>query len=118
MRPWREARRFLNGFTGSQTAGSSRPRSGCCACRRRVDNLIRASIIDNTERKRAERGAARVGRKVSRALRRLQSGVVLHDENQILEVNPAAVRIMGCQSPAGTIGQTSERYFAPFPAEW
>jgi PAS domain S-box-containing protein len=32
-------------------------------------------------------------------------GVILQDENQILEVNPAAVRIMGCQSPRELLGK-------------
>jgi PAS domain S-box-containing protein len=32
-------------------------------------------------------------------------GVILQDENQILEVNPAAVRIMGCQSPQELLGK-------------
>src|SRR6185369_5136197 len=32
-------------------------------------------------------------------------GVVLHDENGVLEVNPAAVQIMGCQHPHELLGR-------------
>jgi PAS domain S-box-containing protein len=69
------------------------------------DNLIRASITDNTERKRAEQ-ALRESEEKFRALFEASSqGIVLQDENQILEVNPAAVRIMGCQSPKELVGK-------------
>ncbi|MDB6027167.1 MAG: domain S-box protein, partial [Verrucomicrobiales bacterium] len=68
-------------------------------------NLIRASIIDNTENQRAQR-ALRESEEKFRALYEGSSqGVVLHDEIQILEVNPAAVRIMGCQNAQELIGK-------------
>src|SRR6185369_8565929 len=77
-------------------------------------NLIRASIIDNTERKRAEQ-ALRESEEMFRALFEGSSqGVVLHDENQILEVNPAAVRIMGCQSPEELLGKHPGDTSPPF----
>jgi PAS domain S-box-containing protein len=68
-------------------------------------NLIRASIIDNTERKRAEQVLRESEEKFRALFEGSSHGVVLHDENQILEVNPAAVRIMGCQSPQELLGK-------------
>jgi PAS domain S-box-containing protein len=40
--------------------------------------------------------------------------VVLHDENEILEVNPAAVRIMGRQSPQEMLGKDPREMAPPF----
>lgn len=59
------------------------------------DNLIRASIIDNTERKRAERELRESEQKYRALFEGASQGVVLHDETQILEVNSAAVQILG-----------------------
>jgi PAS domain S-box-containing protein len=68
-------------------------------------NLIRASIIDNTENKRAQRALRESEEKFRALFEGSSQGVVLHDENEILEVNPAAVRIMGCQSPHELVGK-------------
>jgi PAS domain S-box-containing protein len=68
-------------------------------------NLIRASILDNTERKRAERALRESEEKFRALFEGSSHGVVLHDENQLLEVNSAAVRLFGCQSPQELLGR-------------
>lgn len=67
--------------------------------------LLRASIIDNTRRIKAEQ-ALRDSEQKHRALFEATShGVMLHDDKEILDVNPAAVRIMRCQSASELIGK-------------
>src|SRR6185295_10665842 len=78
------------------------------------DNLIRASIIDNTERKRAEQALRESEEKFRALFEGSSQGVVLHDEEQILEVNPAAVRILGCQSPQEILGKHPADTSPPF----
>src|SRR5438876_1978585 len=77
-------------------------------------NLIRASIIDNTERKRAERTLRESEEKFRALFEGSSQGVVLHDENQILEVNSAAVRIMGRLSPEELLGKHPSNTSPPF----
>jgi PAS domain S-box-containing protein len=77
-------------------------------------NLIRASIIDNTERKRAERALRESEEKFRALFEGSIQGVILHDENQFLEVNPAAVRIMGRQSPQELVGKHPRDTSPPF----
>jgi PAS domain S-box-containing protein len=77
-------------------------------------NLIRASITDNTERKRAERALRESEEKFRALFEGSSHGVVLHDEDQILEVNPAAVRIMGCQHPRELLGKHPSETSPPF----
>jgi PAS domain S-box-containing protein len=77
-------------------------------------NLIRASIIDNTESKRAQRALRESEEKFRALFEGSSQGVVLHDENQILEANPAAVRILGLQSPQELLGRHPSETSPPF----
>ena len=69
-------------------------------------NLVRASIIDNTARKRTEQALRESEEKFRALFEGSSQGVILQDEHQFLEVNPAAVRIMGCQSPQELLGKS------------
>ena len=77
-------------------------------------NLVRASIIDNTERKRAEQELRESEEKFRALFEGSSQGVILQDENEFLEVNPAAVRIMGCQSPQELLGRYPTDTSPPF----
>jgi PAS domain S-box-containing protein len=68
-------------------------------------NLIRASIIDNTERKRAERALRESEAKFRALFEGSSQGVVLQDGNQLLEVNSAAVRILRRQNAQELLGK-------------
>ena len=77
-------------------------------------NLIRASITDTTERQQAERALRESEAKFRALFEGSSHGVVLHDENALLEVNSAAVRIMGCQHAHELIGQDPRALAPPF----
>ena len=77
-------------------------------------NLIRASIIDNTERQRAQRALRESEEKFRALFEGSSEGVVLQDEKQILEVNPAAARILGYQDPQELLGKHLADTASPF----
>jgi PAS domain S-box-containing protein len=76
-------------------------------------NLIRASIIDNTERKHAERALRESEEKFRALFEGSSQGVLLHDENALLEVNSAAVRIMRRQEARELLGKRPDDLAPP-----
>ena len=88
--------------------------SGACAMNSGGQVVGHSSIIDNTERKRAERALRESEAKFRALFEGSSQGVILQDENQFLEVNPAAVRIMGCQSPQELLGRNPADTSPPF----
>jgi len=70
-------------------------------------------VMHNSERKRAERALRDSEAKFRALFEGSSQGVVLHDENQLLEINPAAVRIMGCHSPTELIGKHPKEMAPP-----
>jgi PAS domain S-box-containing protein len=77
-------------------------------------NLIRASIMDSTERKQAERALRESEAKFRALFEGSSHGVVLHDETSLLEVNSAAVRIMGCKYAHELVGKDPRTMAPPF----
>ncbi|MDB6026393.1 MAG: sensor histidine kinase [Verrucomicrobiales bacterium] len=69
-------------------------------------NLLRASIIDTSERKRAEEALRESEEKFRALFEASSAGVMLHDENEYLQVNPAAVRMLGYEREEDLIGKS------------
>src|ERR1044071_6862343 len=67
--------------------------------------LIRASIIDNSGRKRAEQALRESEAKFRALFEGTSNGVVLMASDKLLEVNPAAVRILGRRSADEMVGK-------------
>jgi PAS domain S-box-containing protein len=77
-------------------------------------NLIRASIIDNTERKFAERALRESEAKFRALFEGSSQGVALHDETGLLEVNTAAVRIMRRHCSEELVGKHPSEMAPPY----
>ncbi|HAV62061.1 MAG TPA: hypothetical protein DCY13_06815, partial [Verrucomicrobiales bacterium] len=82
------------------------PGERCC--------LIRASIIDHTERKRAEHALRESEEKFRALFEASSTGVMIHDEERYLEVNSAIVRMLGYSSAADLVGKHPSDTSPPF----
>src|ERR1041385_5754104 len=76
--------------------------------------VIQAFITDITERKRAERALRESETKFRALFEGASQGVLLRDEHQFLEVNPAAVRILGRRSAHELLGTHPIAFSPPF----
>lgn len=80
---------------------------------KQILTFVARQIALAIERKRSEQ-AMRDSEEKFRALFEASSqGVILHDEEQMLEVNPACLRILGFESPAEMIGKHPAETSAP-----
>lgn len=82
------------------------PGERCC--------LVRASLIDHTERKRAEQALRDSEQKFRALFEATSTGVMIHDEEQFLEVNPAVVRMFGFARAEALIGKHPRDTSPPF----
>ena len=81
---------------------------------KQILSFVAGQIAQAIERKRAEQ-ALRESEEKFRALFAASSqGVMLHDERQYLEVNPAGMRILGYNSPEELIGKHPRDTSPPF----
>jgi PAS domain S-box-containing protein len=72
---------------------------------KQILTFVAGQVASAIQRKRAEQ-ALRESEEKHRALFEATSqGVMLHDENQFLEVNPAALRILGYERPEEIVGK-------------
>jgi PAS domain S-box-containing protein len=80
---------------------------------KQILTFVAGQIALAIERKRSQQ-AMRESEEKFRALFEASSqGIILHDENQMLEVNPACLRILGFQSPEEVIGKHPAETSAP-----
>jgi PAS domain-containing protein len=67
--------------------------------------FVASQTAQAIERKRAEQALRESEEKFRALFEGSSQGVMLHDEHQYLQVNPAAARILGYDSPAQLIGR-------------
>lgn len=72
---------------------------------KRILTFVGGQIAQAIERKRAEQALRESEEKFRTLFEASSQGVMLHDERQYLEVNPAAVRILGYRSQAELVGR-------------
>jgi PAS domain S-box-containing protein len=80
---------------------------------KQILTFVAGQIALAIERKRSEQALRESEQKFRVLFEATSQGVILHDENQMLEVNPACLRILGFQSPEEIIGKHPAETSAP-----
>lgn len=83
---------------------------------KQILTFVGAQIAQAIERKRAEQALRESEQKFRALFEASSQGVMLHDENQYLEVNPAALRILGYHSQEEVRGRHPRDTSPPFQA--
>ena len=81
---------------------------------KQILTFVAGQIALAIERKRAEQALRESEEKFRTLFAASSQGVMLHDEKQYLEVNPAAVRILGCRNQDELIGKHPRDTSPPF----
>ncbi len=80
---------------------------------KQILTFVAAQVASAIDRKRAEQSLRESEEKFRALFEASSQGVVLHDEEKFLEVNPAAVRILGFDSADEIIGHHPAEFAAP-----
>ena len=80
---------------------------------KQILTFVAGQIALAIERKRSEQAMRESEQKFRALFEASSQGVILHDEKQMLEVNPACLRILGFQAPEEIIGKHPAETSAP-----
>jgi PAS domain S-box-containing protein len=80
---------------------------------KQILTFVAAQVASAIDRKRAEQALRESEEKFRALFEASVQGVILHDEEKILEANPAAVRILGFNSAEEIIGHNPVEFAAP-----
>lgn len=81
---------------------------------KRILTFVAAQTALAIERKRAQQALRESEQKFRALFEATSTGVMIHDEHQYLEVNPAVVRMFGCRSAAELVGKNPVATSPPF----
>ena len=81
---------------------------------KQILNFVATQTAVAIERKRTEESLRELVEKHRALFEASSQGVMLHDDKQILEANPAAVRILGHKHPKAVVGRHPAEFAPPF----
>ena len=80
---------------------------------KQILTFVAGQIALAIERKRSEQAMRESEQKFRALFEASSQGIILHDEKEMLEVNPACLRILGFESPAELLGKHPAETSAP-----